>query len=127
MKRLFLLPLFLVAAQLSPAEPVGSPSNTMRVAACQAQGRVIDWRITRSAEVLAAVDKNLDELEKLIHRAGEQKCDALALPEDTLGLLHWLGANEAAQREVLPAAVMRMLDRLGRAAAKPHLPDQNRP
>lgn len=118
MKRLFLLSLFLVAARMFAAEPAPPPPNTVRVATCQAQGRVIDWRITRPAEVLAAVDKNLAELERIVERAGREKCDALALPEDTLGLLHWLGVNEAAQREVLLAAVTRMLDRLGSAAAK---------
>ena len=40
------------------------------------------------------------------------------MPEDTLGLLDWGGMNEAAAKEVLPKAVKRMLDRLGRAAAK---------
>jgi hypothetical protein len=91
--------------------------RTVRVAAVQAQGRVIDWRITNSAAVLSVVDKNIAELERIVALAGQEKCDALALPEDTLGLLHWLGVNEAAQREVLPAAVTRMLDRLGSGAA----------
>src|SRR5205823_4054833 len=50
-------------------------------------------------------------------KAGKAKCDALAYPEDTLGLLHWEGVNQEAAKEVLPKAVQRMLDRLGRAAA----------
>lgn len=96
----------------------GLENRTIRVATCQAQGRSIDWRITKVAEVLAAVDKNLDELEKLILKAGEQKCDVLTLPEDTLGLLHWYGINEKLAKQVLPEAVKRMIDRLGQAAAK---------
>jgi predicted amidohydrolase len=93
----------------------------MRIAACQAKRRSIDWRLKKPAEALAAVDKNLDELEKIVNKAGDAKCDALELPEDTLGLLDWSGMNEAAAKEVLPKAVKRMLDRLGRAAAKHHL------
>ena len=93
----------------------------MRIAACQAKRRSIDWRLKKPADVLAAVDKNLDELEKIVHKAGDAKCDVLELPEDTLGLLDWGGMNEAAAKEVLPEAVKRMLDRLGRAAAKHHM------
>jgi predicted amidohydrolase len=99
-----------------PARP-GSDAKTVRVAAVQAQRRLIDWRLTKPAEVLAAVDRNLEELERIVHRAGERKCDVLAFPEDTLGLLNWYGMNEAVAKEVLPQAVKRMLDRLGRAAA----------
>jgi predicted amidohydrolase len=90
----------------------------MRIAACQAKRRSIDWRLKKPAEALAAVDKNLDELEKIVNKAGNAKCDVLELPEDTLGLLDWGGVNEAAAKEVLPKAVDRMRDRLGRAAAK---------
>ncbi len=94
-----------------------STNKTIRVAAVQAQRRVIDFRLSQPADVLAHVDKNLIELERIVHQAGAQECDALAFPEDTLGLLNWTGVNEAAAKEVLPAAVKRMLDRLGRAAA----------
>jgi predicted amidohydrolase len=90
---------------------------TVRVAAVQAKRRLVDWRIENPAEVLAAVDKNLTDLEQIIHKAGEQKCDVLAFPEDTLGLLNWYGMNEKAARQVVPEAVSRMLERLGRAAA----------
>jgi predicted amidohydrolase len=106
------------------AEPVakisGSPNRrpTIRVAACQAKRRSIDWRLKNPAEALAAVDKNLDELERIVHKAGDAGCDTLTLPEDTLGVLDWSGMNEAAAKAVLPEAVKRMLDRLGRAAAK---------
>jgi len=99
-------------------QPTTGGKGSVRVATCQAEGRVIDWRLTDPAAVLAAVEKNLDELEKIVHRAGEQKCDALALPEDTPGLLNWVGANEAAAKEVLPGAVKRMIERLGSAAAR---------
>jgi predicted amidohydrolase len=90
----------------------------MRIAACQAKRRSIDWRLKKPGEVLAAVDKNLDELEKIVHKAGDARCDALELPEDTLGLLDWSGANDAAAKQVLPEGVKRMLNRLGGAAAK---------
>jgi predicted amidohydrolase len=90
----------------------------MRIAACQAKRRSVDWRIKKPAEVLAAVGRNLDELEKVVHRTGEARCDVLELPEDTLGLLDWVGMNEAAAKEVLPQAVKHLLGRLGRAAAK---------
>src|SRR5947207_3140214 len=79
--------------------------------------RAIDFHL-RVADALAAVDKNLVELEQIVNRAGQAKCDALALPEDTLGLLNWLGANDAVAKEVLPKAVDRMLTRLGSAAAR---------
>src|SRR6185503_11867938 len=67
------------------------------------------------------VEKNLDELEAIVHRAGEQRCDVLAFPEDTLGLLDWVGMNESAAGTVLPRAVRSMVDRLGRAAAEHHM------
>lgn len=102
---------------VSPAKRTAPAVGLVRVAAAQAQRRSIDWRLSKPADVLAAVDRNIDELEKIVHKAGEVKCDALALPEDTLGLLDWYGMNEAAAKDVLPAAVQRMHDRLGRAAA----------
>ncbi len=92
-------------------------TNSVRVAACQAQGRVIDFRLP-PADVLAQVDKNLIALEAIVHQAGERHCDALVLPEDTLGLLNWLGMNQAAEKALLPQAVKRMLQRLGRASAE---------
>ncbi len=92
-------------------------SGTVRVAAVQAKRRLIDWRLKDAAEVLAAVDKNLTELEQIVHKAGEQKCDVLAFPEDTLGLLNWYGMNLEGAKDMLPEAVSRMLNRLGRAAA----------
>lgn len=90
---------------------------TVRVAAVQAKRRLVDWRIRDPAEVLAAVDENLVALEAIVHKAGKQKCDVLAFPEDTLGLLNWYGMNESVATDVVPEAVSRMLDRLGRAAA----------
>src|SRR5262245_19334434 len=93
-------------------------NGLLRIAACQAKRRSIDWRLRKPADALAAVEKNLDQLEKIVHKAGEASCDALELPEDTLGLLDWGGMNEEAAKEVLPKAVKRMIERLGRAAAK---------
>jgi predicted amidohydrolase len=72
----------------------------------------------KPAEALAAVERNLTELERIVDRAGQAKCDALVLPEDTLGLLNWVGANEPLVKEVLPNAVKGMIERLGSAAAR---------
>ena len=99
------------------AEPISAPTNTVRVAAAQAARRVVDFRL-KPAEALAAVEKNLAELERIVDRAGEAKCDALVLPEDTPGLLNWVGANETQAKEVLPKMVKRMIDRLGSVAAR---------
>jgi len=93
------------------------PTNTVRIAAAQAARRVVDFRLEPD-EALAAVEKNLTELERIVVRAGETKCDALVLPEDTPGLLNWVGANETSAKEVLPKAVKRMIERLGAAAAR---------
>ena len=101
-----------------PAPPRASPESKrpMRVAAAQPRNRTIDFRL-RSDAALAEVDRSLAELVQLVRKAGEAGCDALALPEDTLGLLKWETANPESLGEVLPEAVRRMLDRLGRAAA----------
>src|SRR5262245_28251747 len=93
-------------------------TNTVRVAAAQAARRIVDYRLTNAANVLGEVEKNLDALERIVHKAGAQKCDVLALPEDTPGLLNWVGMNEGLAKEVLPKVVSRMIERLGRAAAK---------
>src|SRR5437762_12498245 len=99
------------------AEPGAPSANTVRIAAAQAARRVIDFRL-KSDEALAAVEKNFAELERIVNRAGEAKCDALVLPEDTPGLLNWVGANETLAKEVLPKAVNRMIERLGSAVAR---------
>jgi len=101
----------------SAAEPGAASTNTVRIAAAQAARRVVDFRL-KPDEALAAVERNLTELERIIDRAGEAKCDALALPEDTPGLLNWVGANEALAKDLLPKAVNRTIERLGGAAAR---------
>lgn len=98
----------------------GNNSRTVRVASVQAKRRTIDYRLP-PADVIEELDKNLDALEEIIHKAADQRCDALAFPEDTLGLLNWIGMNEAAARDILPRAVQRMIDRLGRTAAMHHM------
>ena len=86
-----------MAAETTGQQPAGDQakgplpvqvSSTVRIATCQAQGRNINGRIIQTADVLAEVEKNLDELEKIVHHASDQKCDVLTLPEETLGLLH---------------------------------------
>jgi predicted amidohydrolase len=63
------------------------------------------------------VDETLEALEQIVRSAGGRGCDALALPEDTLGLFRWLAGHYEARKDLLPEAVRRMLDRLGQAAA----------
>lgn len=112
----------------APARPVqraGAPreetnpvkQTKMRVAAVQARDRSVDWKVEDASEVLRRVDQTLSELEQLIQKAGAAQCDAVALPEDTLGLLKWEAAHPEKLKEVLPVAVARMTERLGRAAA----------
>jgi predicted amidohydrolase len=98
--------------------PLTSTKNgSVRVGAVQARARIIDYKLKDPADVLKQVDNSLAELEQIIEKASEAKCDALVFPEDTLGLLHWEGVNQEAAKKVLPKAVQRMLDRLGRAGA----------
>jgi hypothetical protein len=75
----------LLVVYVSSAAPAVPSANTVRIAAAQAARRVVDFRLTPE-DALAAVDRNLVELEHIIARAGEAKCDALVLPEDTPGL-----------------------------------------
>jgi predicted amidohydrolase/lysophospholipase L1-like esterase/dienelactone hydrolase len=98
-----------------PAAAVAKP--LIRVGAAQPRARTFDHRLTPT-EALARVEQNLAELEKLVDKAAEAGCDVLALPEDTLGTLKWEAGNRDALKEVLPIAVGRMLERLGKAAAK---------
>ncbi len=102
------------------ASDLGSAQQgrTIRIAAAQPKNRTIDWKLDDPVEVLRRVDQSLGELEELIQKAAESKCDVIAFPEDTLGLLKWEVAHPEELGRVLPAAVERMLDRLGRAAAK---------
>ena len=113
--RVFLAALFLAFSTLLLATTAAT--NIVRVAAAQAARRVVDYRLEVDA-ALSTVDKHLNELEQVVKRAGEAKCDVLVLPEDTPGLLNWLGANESRAKEVLPQAVAQMLNRLGSAAAR---------
>jgi predicted amidohydrolase len=92
------------------------PGPTVRVAAAQPRNRTIDFHL-EAAQALERVDRSLAELEPIIRKAGAAGCDALALPEDTLGLLKWESAHPGDLDKVLPEAVRRMLDRLGKAAA----------
>jgi predicted amidohydrolase len=111
------LMLLLLAWPVLIAAPNAPSTNTVRIAAAQAARRVVDFRLG-SDEALEAVEKNLVELERIVNRAGEAKCDALVLPEDTPGLLNWIGANETLAKDLLPKAVAHMIERLGSAAAR---------
>src|SRR6185369_9780265 len=108
------------AALTLAAEFGNSPTNIVRVAAAQAARRMVDFRL-KPEEALLAAETNLIELELIVERAGKAKCDALVLPEDTLGLLNWVSANEVLAKEVLPQAVKQMLERLGSGAAQNHM------
>jgi predicted amidohydrolase len=105
----------LATAALAFAAP-SDHKRTVKVCATQPASRLIDWK-SSPAGALAAADRSLGELEKMVHRAGAAGCDVVAFPEDTMGLLHWEAGNERALKEVLPIAVARMLERLGKAAA----------
>ena len=105
------------AAAETPVPMAPAPGKTIRVGTVQPKSRVIDWRIEDPAAVLAKVDANLTELEGLVRKAGEAKCDVVALPEDTLGLGLWEAAHPGKFGDVLPRAVDRMLQRLGKATA----------
>jgi predicted amidohydrolase len=100
--------------------PSQSVKKTIRVAAAQPRNRTIDFRL-KPEEALAKVEKSLEALEAIVHQAGNASCDVLAMPEDTLGLLKWEAANPQALEAVLPKAVNRMIDQLGKAAAQHHM------
>ena len=102
----------------SIAAEIAATNNFIRIAALQPKSRLIDWRITQPSEVLARVETSLSELAALIEKAPVQKCRAVALPEDTLGLGTWLAGNAKLAPEVLPLAVDRMLKRFSELAAK---------
>src|SRR5438270_3559202 len=75
-------------------------TSKMRIAAAQPRNRTIDWKISQPSEVLRRVDQSLEELEQLVRKAGAADCDALAFPEDTLGLLRWEAAHPQQLKEV---------------------------
>ena len=81
----------------------------------------IDFRLTSPSEVLDQVHRSLVISEEVVHKAGQAGCDVVALPTDVLGLDRWEAAHWEALDDVLPEAVARMLDRLGRAAAAHHM------
>jgi predicted amidohydrolase len=77
----------------------------------------IDYTLTSPTKVLAQVDRSIEILEGLVHKAGKAGCDVLALPESTLGLMRWQRTHPELWSDVLPEAVARMLERLGSATA----------
>ncbi|MCL4852545.1 MAG: hypothetical protein KJZ78_14340 [Bryobacteraceae bacterium] len=105
-----------IALAQSPASNAARPAQDRRVCAAQPAARLIDWRL-EPVKVLEEVDRSLTALEQIVHRAGQAGCDVLALPEDTMGLLHWEMGNTERMNQVLPEAVTRMLTRLGKVAA----------
>ena len=97
-------------------------STTVRIGCANAgtavaQALNVDYHLTTPSEALEQVDRSLDILEGIVHKAGEAGCDVLALPEGTLGLMRWQGTHPEQLGDVLPEAVARMLRRLGGAAA----------
>src|SRR6185436_8171247 len=109
--------LCMAAESASAAKPTTRP--TVRIAAIQPRARLVDWKMKNPDDVLTQLDQSLTELEGLLDQAAERKCDAAALPEDTLGLGNWEAGNEALVRDLLPRAVTKMLTRLG-ADVKKH-------
>src|SRR5688500_7081690 len=108
---------FVVLLGLAIATPTAWGA-TVRIAAAQPKSRLIDWYIKDSQQVLAKIDQSLSELEVIIDKAAAEKCDVVALPEDTLGTGSWEAGNQALVKEMVPKAVKLMLTRLGAAAAK---------
>jgi predicted amidohydrolase len=105
-------------ATMATEPPItGSRKPTVRVAASQPRARLIDWTLEDAGEVLGRVDRSLEELSELVRKAAEAGADIVVLPEDTLGLGRWEAGHPGRLRDVLPRAVDRMLDRLGREAA----------
>lgn len=92
-------------------------AESIRVGAVQARNRTINFRLSVK-EALAAAEKNLTELEAIVANAAQAKVQALAFPEDTMGLLNWNAGNESAIKDVVPKAVRLMLTRMGAAAAR---------
>ena len=103
------------AARMAPP-PQAAGKKLVRICTAQPATRNINWRL-KPQEALAEVDTTLGGLANLVHQAGKAGCDVLALPEDTLGILHWEVGNKPLIKQVLPEAVGRMLERLGKAAA----------
>jgi predicted amidohydrolase len=87
----------------------------VRVGGAQLKNRVLDFHMSPS-EALAEIEASLSEIEQVVHKAGKAGCDALALPEDTLGLVRWEAGNKADRPALLWKAVPRMLEQLGTAA-----------
>jgi len=98
----------------------GHQSAPIRVASVQPRSRIIDWR-SSPQEVLREVDETIDQFVALVERAGDEGCDLIVFPEDTLGILHWEMGNKRRLSEVLPEAVRRMLERLGAVARSNNL------
>lgn len=115
---LVVVSILVLGLRASAGDEAAPPKKTtVRIASAQPKNRTLDFRL-KPAEVLAQVEKTLGELETIVAKAGAAGCNALALPEDTLGLLKWELHNRDALKDVLPQAVGRMLERLGQAAAK---------
>jgi predicted amidohydrolase len=81
------------------------------------RGLDVDYRLTSPSAVLDQVERTLDVLEGIVHKAGEAGCDIVAFPESTLAMSRWKWVHPELRGEVLPEAVRRMLERLGGAAA----------
>ncbi len=77
----------------------------------------VDYHLTSSREVLDQVNRALVILEGIVHQAGDAGCDVITFPEATLRLSQWEGTHPEALGDVLPEAVVCMLERLGAAAA----------
>jgi predicted amidohydrolase len=97
------------------AKVMGEP---IRVAAIQAKGRTISYKVGGAAEALRCVQTNLDELTALAERAAEQGCQIIAFPEDTLGTLEWEAGHWDEVADLLCPAEQAMLARFGAVAKK---------
>ena len=122
MRTALLLILALAACRTSESRPepalMPPADGSVRIGATQPRSRLIPFEMREPSEVLDRVDRTLEDLVGLLNKAADAGCEVVVFPEDTLGLGHWEAGNSAILDRVLPEAVRRMLDRLGRAAAE---------
>jgi predicted amidohydrolase len=79
-------------------------SETIRIAAAQTANRTIPFRVGGPAEALVKVQRNLDALIALAHRAADDGCNIVAFPEDCLGTLEWEAGHWNQVHELLQPA-----------------------
>lgn len=93
-------------------------SKTVKVAAIQAERRLISYKTPTVEAALAQVRASLDKLVVLAERAAASGCDIVAFPEDTLGAIVWEAGHRDEIADFLRPAEQEMLTRFGEVAAR---------